>query len=231
MHCSAFLSFHVQVYYYKLLSNLISDTLKFCRVFSFLGQEARRRRLREEEVGIGRHCYRRLSSLVATAARKEDKLKLAEGGRKKNGNKRHRVGGEFERWTPRCWRYHSLFQSDFWLRYWKATKQWRVHINIRQASTGDLICSFCFLLENLNTFNLWARWLGGRAASMMDSGRQQRPQGFEETASTAEPVIQGGICFVGKFSATLPGKGCKNCIGLCSSGACPHDKTESPWVP
>jgi len=35
---------------------------------------------------------------------------------------------------------------------------------------------------------------------MMDAGRQQRPQGFEETASTAEPVIQGGICFVGKFS-------------------------------
>ena len=44
-----------------------------------------------------------------------------------------------------------------------------------------------------------ARWRPAPLASI-DAGRQQRPQGFEETASRAEPVIQGGICFVDKFS-------------------------------
>ena len=102
VHCSAFLSFQVQVYCYNLLSNLISDTVHWsfaqfsvCRTGSSTSPPARRG---------GRKWSALLSSLVVaggatirrcwgnTAARKEDKLKLAEGGRKKNGNKRHRVG-------------------------------------------------------------------------------------------------------------------------------------------
>ena len=55
-----------------------------------------------------------------------------------------------------------------------------------------------FFFEHFQSVGPVAWWPG--RGCMMDAGRQQRPQGFEETASTAEPVIQDGICFVGRFS-------------------------------
>lgn len=105
VHCSAFLSFQVQVYYYKLLSNLISDTLKFCTVFSLSDRKldvAACAKRRSEMVGTVivacRRWWRNDTSLLGEHRCQERRQAEARRRRQEEERKQEAPGrGEFER--------------------------------------------------------------------------------------------------------------------------------------
>ena len=110
--------------------------------------------------------------------RQEEKLKLAEGGRKKNGNKRH---GSGRIWKMDQWDATSLLWISQLLVVWflieiLVIRRWRVHINIRQASTGALTCSFYFLrkFEHFQAVGPVAGWPGSLVASWIEAANNVR---------------------------------------------------------
>lgn len=137
--------------------------------FQFFGQEARRRRLREEEVGIGRHYYRRSSSLVAQRYVAVRGTPLP--GKKTSWSSQKAAGRRTETrgtGSGRIWKMNTLLLAISWL----VSVWFLIEILEGPQSSGEFIWIYDKLQpetwyvhfvfkENLSTFNLWARWPGG----------------------------------------------------------------------